>query len=312
MERLSIELWGEKGYNTFSRKESGARCSLMEVGALRGVPKVAAVHDMSGLGRCSLAVALPVLSVMGAQCCPMQTAYLSAHTGFPASKQSAFVDLTEGMAQTIGHWEELGSRFDAVYSGFLGSERQIGLLHAFLDSPAAQEALLLVDPVMGDHGQVYRTYTPDMCRNMAGLAARASLITPNLTEAAILLEEEYRNAPKDREGTARWLERLCLNGRRSVVLTGVSFQPGAIGAGCFDRETGEMSFPMAPQEQGQFSGTGDLFASICLGGILRGQGLASAAELAVEFVHRCVAETIKRGSPVLDGVCFEPLLGTLC
>ena len=267
---------------------------------------------MSGLGRCSLTVALPVLSVMGAQCCPMETAYLSAHTGFPPSPRSAFVDLTEGMAQAAGHWEELGVQFDAVYSGFLGSERQIGLLHGFLDSPSARRAFLLVDPVMGDHGQLYRTYTPDMCRSMAGLAARADLITPNWPEAAILLGEDYRQGgPGDRDGAARWLERLSLEGRRSVVLTGVSFHNGEIGAGCFDRETGEISFPMAAQEGGQFAGTGDLFASVCLGGILRGERLADAAGLAAEFVRRCIRETVRLGTPVLDGVCFEPLLGAL-
>ena len=142
-------------------------------------PRVAAVHDMSGLGRCSLTVALPVLSAMGAQCCPLPTAVLSAHTAFPASHLATFLDLTDEMERMLLHWRKLHVSFDAIYSGFLGSERQIGILHRLLSEFRRKETLVLVDPVMGDHGKPYRTYTPELCGRMRDLAAQADVITPN-------------------------------------------------------------------------------------------------------------------------------------
>jgi len=263
---------------------------------------------MSGLGRCSLAVILPVLSAMGAQCCPMQTAYLSAHTAFPASDESAFYDLTAAMAQTIRHWKELKVSFDAVYSGFLGSARQISLLSEGIDTFRQKDTLVLVDPVMGDNGKLYRTYTPEMCRRMAKLAEKADLITPNVTEAAILLGEDLRDMPRDENAFRDWLVRLSRNGRRSVVITGVSLASGQVGAGVLCRESGGIGFFMDSEEPGCFSGTGDLFAAVLLGALLRGENLADASKRAVAFVRRCAAYTIKLGAPVLDGVNFESQL----
>ena len=151
------------------------------------IPKIAVFQDLTGFGRCSLGVALPVLSVLGCQCCPVPTAYLSAHTAYPASDAAVFRDMTGEMASVGEHWRELGLGFDAVYSGFLGSEEQIGVLGTFLAGFRREDTLVLVDPVMGDWGKPYRTYTRGMCARMAELAARADLITPNLTEAGLLL-----------------------------------------------------------------------------------------------------------------------------
>lgn len=274
-------------------------------------PRVAAVHDLSGLGRCSLGVVLPVLSVMGAQCCPLPTAVLSAHTAFPATDKASFRDLSGEMEQTLGHWAELQASFDAIYSGFLGSVGQIGVLQRLIRAFRDKETLVLVDPVMGDHGRLYRTYTDDMCRRMGELAAGADIITPNLTEAAILLGESYDAIPAGQSGMEGWLRRLSLDGRRSVVVTGVSFTPGMVGAGCFDRQNGKIRFAMARQEKGQFSGTGDLFASVVLGAILRGEPLADAVARAVDFIQKCVSRTLEAATPVLDGVQFEPLLREL-
>ena len=274
-------------------------------------PRVAAVQDLSGLGRCSLSVVLPVLSVMGAQCCPLPTAVLSAHTAFPAPERSAFQDLTDTMEQTLEHWEALDLTFDAIYSGFLGSARQIGVLRRLIRQFRRRETLVLVDPVMGDRGKVYRTYTPELCAQMAELSAEAGLITPNLTEAALLLGEDSRNVPTSQAGMEQWLSRLSLDGKRSVVITGVSFAPKTIGAGCFDHSRGRIHFAMARQEAASFYGTGDLFAAVLLGGLLRGETLAEATALAVDFVQKCVARALAAGSPVLDGVPFEPLLREL-
>lgn len=274
-------------------------------------PRVAAIQDMSGYGRCSLTVALPVLSVMGAQCCPMPTAYLSAHTAFPPSEKAAFLDMTGQMAGTAAHWKELGAEFRAIYSGFLGSTEQIDLLRQLIAGFRKEDTVVLVDPVMGDQGKPYRTYTPEMCRRMSELAAQADVITPNLTEAALLLGEEYRGVPHTEAAAAAWLERLSLEGKRSVVITGLSFTPGLVGAGCLDRMEGRARFFMAEQEPGQFPGTGDLFASVVLGSLLRGECLADAAGRAVHFVQRCVERTLEAGTPPLEGVEFEPMLGEL-
>ena len=274
-------------------------------------PKVAVVQDLSGLGRCSLSVILPVLSVMGAQCCLLPTAVLSAHTAFPIPEETAFQDLTDNMEQTLRHWTALRTSFDAIYSGFLGSLRQIDVLRHLIQQFRRRETLVLIDPVMGDHGRVYRTYTPEMCREMARLAAEADLITPNLTEAALLLGEPFDRIPTSQAGIEAWLRRLSLDGKRSVVITGVSLAPKALGAGCLDNRSGKIRFAMARQEPGQFFGTGDLFAAVLLGSLLRGETLSESTANAVDFIQKTVSQTLAAGTPMLEGVQFEPLLREL-
>ena len=272
--------------------------------------RVAAIHDISGFGRCSLTVVLPVLGAMGAECCPIPTAFLSAQTAFPKSDRAVFLDMTDQLARTGSHWQELGAEFDAIYSGFLGSETQIGLLGEFIRTFRKENTLVVVDPVMGDWGKPYRTYTADLCQRMGELAEHADVITPNLTEAAILLGEEYDAAPSEAKVRA-WLERLSLNGTRSVVITGVRLKEGQVGAACFDRDRGEVSFPAAMQEPGEYAGTGDLFASVMLGALLRGESLHNAAELAVRFVQKCVTVTNALNGDKREGVMFEGLLKEL-
>lgn len=272
--------------------------------------RVAAIHDISGFGRCSLTVVLPVLGAMGAQCCPIPTAFLSAQTAFPKSDRAVFLDMTDQLERTGSHWQELGVEFDAIYSGFLGSESQIGLLGEFIGKFRRENTLVVVDPVMGDWGKPYRTYTPDLCRRMGELAEHADVITPNLTEAAILLNEEYD--PRPNEAKVRsWLERLSMKGTRSVVITGVRLQENTVGAACFDRMSGEESFPSAPQEPGEYAGTGDLFASVMLGALLRRESLHDAVELAVRFVQKCAAFTNAMEGDRREGVMFEGLLKEL-
>ena len=274
-------------------------------------PRVAAVHDLSGCGRCSLTVALPVLAAMGAQCCPMPTAYLSAHTAFPPSDKAAFLDMTGEMARTAAHWEELGLEFQAIYSGFLGSAEQIDLLRSFIARFRRESTVVLVDPVMGDQAGPSGTYTPEMCEQMIQLAAEADLITPNLTEAALLLGEPFDHIPDSQAGIETWLRRLSLDGKRSVVITGVSLAPKALGAGCLDARSGKIRFAMARQEPGQFFGTGDLFAAVLLGSLLRGETLSESTARAVDFIQKSVARTLAAGTPMLEGVQFEPLLREL-
>ena len=274
-------------------------------------PKVALLQDMSGYGRCSVMVAVPVLSAMGAQCCPMLTAYLSAHTACPQTQDSVFLDMTDEMVRTGRHWASLGLTFQAIFSGFLGSAEQIGVLRDFIGHFRRGDTLVMVDPVMGDNGRPYRTYTPDLCRRMGELAAEADIITPNRTEAAILLGEDYADVPGDEAGLARWLERLSLDGRRSVVITGVRGGVDRLGAACLDRATGRTFFATTHEEPGQYPGTGDLFASVLLGALLNGAVLSDATQLAVEFVRQSICRTLELGAPVIEGVQFEALLGTL-
>jgi len=273
-------------------------------------PRVAAIHDLSGFGRCSLTIVMPVLAAMGAQCCPLPTALLSTHTG--GFQGNTFLDLTDQMGPVASHWKAEGVTFDAVYTGFMGSQDQIALTGAFIRDFKRPECRIVVDPVMGDHGRAYRTYTPEMCREMAGLAALADVITPNRTEAALLLGEDYENLRLDwEEDHRRWCEALSLDGRRSVVLTGVSMTAGTMGAVCFDRDTDRVEFAAAPLVAGQFHGTGDLFTSVLVGAVVRGWTLGEAARLAAEFTSQCAERTWKEGTPRREGVDFEPLLWRL-
>lgn len=272
--------------------------------------QIIAVHDLSGFGKCSLGVVIPTLAAMGVRACALPTAYLSAHTAFPPCEHSVFLDLTAQMEATLAHWSELHAQFDGFYSGFLGAPEQMEILERCLSSQRRNGFLAMVDPVMGDGGKPYRTYTPQLCRKMAELTAHADVITPNLTEAAILLNEDYDPSP-DREKAAGWLRRLSLDGRRSVIITGLSLSPDTLGAGCFDRETGITDFAQAPLAHSTFSGTGDLFASVAFGKLLAGKSLPAATQAAVSFVSLTANATLERGGDPVEGADFEPLLHLL-
>lgn len=269
-------------------------------------PRIAAIHDLSCFGRCSLTIALPVLSAMGCQCCPLPTALLSAHTGFPGN---TFLDLTTEMGRIADHWTAMDLQFGAIYSGFLGSADQVDTVARFFSTFKKSSTAVIVDPVMGDHGTAYRTCTPELCRGMRVLAENADVITPNLTEAALLLDRPYEEI---RQSDAYEVVcRLSVGGRRSVVLTGYSSESGQTGALCFDRDSGESKAVQTPREPQDFSGTGDLFASVLAGGVARGVPLFQAAQAAADFVRDCIARTLAEGLTEQDGVDFEPLLGQL-
>lgn len=269
-------------------------------------PRIAAIHDLSCFGRCSLTIALPVLSAMGCQCCPLPTALLSAHTGFPGN---TFLDLTAEMGRIAEHWAAMDLQFDAIYSGFLGSADQVDTVARFFDTFKKSDTAVIVDPVMGDHGTAYRTCTPELCRGMRVLAENSDVITPNLTEAALLLDRPYEEI--QRIDAYEVVRRLSVGGRRSVVLTGYSSEPGQTGVLCFDRDSGESKAVQTPREPQDFSGTGDLFASVLAGGVARGVPLFQAAQAAADFVRDCIARTLAEELTEQDGVDFEPLLGQL-
>lgn len=274
-------------------------------------PRVAAVHDLSGFGRCSLTIVMPALSAMGVQCCPVLTAYLSTHTG--GFIGNTFLDLTDQMAPVTAHWKAEGVAFDGIYTGFMGSREQMALTADMIRTFKREDNIVIVDPVMGDHGKPYRTYTPEMCRAMAELAELADVVTPNRTEAAILLGVDYETICLDNEADCRyWAEKLSLQGKRSVVLTGVSITPDKLGAVCFDRTTGETSFVLADRVNDQFHGTGDLYASVLTGALVKGKSLQESAQLAAEFTSLCAVRTASQPElPKREGIDFEPLLWRL-
>ena len=270
------------------------------------ITRAAAVHDISGFGRCSLTVALPVLSAMGVQACALPTAYLSAHTAFP---KFTFLDMTDDMIKTAGHWKEMDIRFDALYSGFLGSERQIDVVADFFGAFKKDDStLIVVDPVMGDDGKAYKTYTPGMCARMRELVEMADLVTPNVTEASILLGIPYESAPKKPEEFKDWLDGLSGGGKRSVVITGIKPVECRIGQVYFDRATGDYGFIDRDFVGRMFHGTGDLYSSVVVGSLMHGKPLADSVELAARFVHDCCELSFADGTSAAEGVRFESLL----
>jgi len=265
--------------------------------------RVMAIHDISCVGRCSLTVALPVISAAGFDCGVLPTAVLSTHTG--GFTGFTYRDLTEDIKPITARWESLGLRFDALYSGFLGSFGQIALVAEIFDNFKSDNGFVLVDPVMADNGQLYAVYSPEMAKGMAGLCARADIIAPNLTEAAFLLDEPYVGDGYDRPYVEGLLKRLIGLGAKKVVLTGVSYEPGMLGAACYDSAVGETGYFALERIDGYFHGTGDVFGSALLSGLLSGQDLSKSMETAVRYTHRCITLTVEAGLERRYGVCFE-------
>ncbi|MEG2203926.1 MAG: pyridoxamine kinase, partial [Oscillospiraceae bacterium] len=227
--------------------------------------RIAAIHDLSGFGRCSLTVILPVLSVMGLQVCPVPTAVLSTHTGGLGEVEMR--DLTDYLVGALGHYRRIGLEFECVYSGFLGSEAQIDHCMEFFS--AYPDALAVVDPVMGDHGKPYRTVTADMRRRMHELVAVAGLITPNLTEAQMLLGKDYNPAPLTRAEAKSALVRLSELGPAQTVITGVQLASGERMANIgYDRGRGSFWCVPCDYVPVSYPGTGDLFAAVLTGALL--------------------------------------------
>lgn len=269
------------------------------------LPVAACINDLSGVGRASLTVALPVLSVMGVQCCPLPTAILSAQTGY---EHYSFLDFTEYMPHYFSCWMQEGFDFDALYTGFLGSAEQIDIV-LDIASKMPSHAFRLVDPVMADNGKVYATYTPAMCRRMRSLVKAADIVTPNITEACILTDTPYKGEAVD-EQTARVLcEGVACLGPKTVVLTGVRTSPDTIGTYVYFAD--KLSLVEKPLSSGRYPGTGDLFASVLCGALLRGRLMYDAVDLAAGFVAHTTSFTAQTGADPKHGVLFERCLKEL-
>lgn len=263
--------------------------------------RVAAIHDLSGFGRCALTVVIPTLSAAGLQCVPMPTALLSTHTG--GYSGFSFLDLTAQMERFSAHWLELGLTFDAVYSGFLGGAEQIDVVKRFIGAFRRPETLVLVDPVMGDDGLPYSTVTPELLSGMAELVSHADVITPNLTEAFFLLGrpvEEVRAS--DAGGLLYGLAEL---GPRRVVITGVPDGEGVATVSLdLDAGVGPLVYTL-PRVPVSYPGTGDLFASVLLSGLLGGRALGEASAFASDFTREVMLDTLACGTPPREGVQLE-------
>lgn len=267
--------------------------------------KVLALHDLSCFGRSSLVPITSILSVHGHQCVPLPTAVFSTHT---AIENWVCTDLTDSLVPSLAHFRALGLTFEAVYSGFLGSAAQIDCI-AEASTLKTADGLFLVDPVMGDNGAVYTTYTPEMTARMSELCALADLITPNTTEAAILLGKRPDTPIRGRAEAETWACELNARCGADVVLTGLRLHPGKLAVACC--ADGKAEFVEHDCVDGFFPGTGDIFASVLLGGLLSGGALTASAARAAGFVRSCIAFTAARGTDAACGVQFEPLLGQL-
>jgi len=245
------------------------------------VRTVAAVHDLSGVGRCALTVAIPVISAMGAQVCPAITAALSAHTGFTDKHHIETIDLTDFLGRMLDAWNGMGLKFDAIYTGYLGSPRQAEMISAFMDSQP--DALKLVDPVMGDDGKLYSGIGPDMVQAMRELCRKAQVMTPNMTEYAHLTGEEYSLHQRSFDDIRRMLDKCEA---KCAIITSVPHNGTLVNA-CRDEKGNVQAIPFRTMKR-HYPGTGDLFASVLCGALVGGDPLAQAVGRAAEYVARTI------------------------
>ncbi|MDR2505356.1 MAG: pyridoxamine kinase [Oscillospiraceae bacterium] len=271
--------------------------------------RVLAIHDLSGVGKCSLTTALPILSCMGHEVAALPTAVLSTHTG--GIDGYTYRDLTCDMRRIIEHWLALGLSFDAIYSGFMSSAEQMEILTDSIPKLKGEHTLILVDPVMGDGGAIYKTYTPAMVSAMKKLVTLADIITPNRTEAAILTGAKYDTDFSSAEDILAVCRALSDMGPRYVIISDVNARENQIGAAVYSRETHMFDITAREYIEGTWHGTGDIFASVLLGGMLNGRNVYDACRAACDFTHAAILQTKLNGTDTRFGIAFEPLLKNL-
>jgi len=267
------------------------------------------IQDISCMGRCSLTVALPILSATGVETIILPTAILSTHTG--GFTGYTFRDLTEDIDPICAHWQELGVEADALYTGYLGSAEQQQQIARIFDDFGAGDPLILVDPAMADAGELYPAFDLDFARGMTTLVAKASLTVPNITEACLLLEKEYPGEDYDQAWIEQTMRELSALGPRQVVLTGVSFEEGRLGAAAYDAELDTVSYYFTERIPGYFHGTGDIYSSTLLAALLNDKSLVEAIGIACEFTVGAIRRTVAAGTEPRYGVDFENEIGNL-
>lgn len=269
------------------------------------VKKVATINDLSGIGRCSLTAAIPVLAALGVQCCPLPTAVLSSQTEF---EKFTFLDITDEMVKYKEAWDELGIKFDCIYSGFLGSEKQIDIVLNFVREKG--DTLVIIDPVMGDNGVLYDTFTEEMCKKMKSLIEVANIVTPNLTEACILTGEVYDKYKTSSELVKKIAREISDMGPEKVIITGV-IRKNKICNYAYDRRLDEFFIIDTDYNNESYSGTGDIFTSIIIGLLLNGHDLYYSTKSATDFICKVINFTSKFKPNPKEGIMFELFLKEL-
>lgn len=277
------------------------------------VKKVAAIHDLSGYGRASLTTIIPILSNMKVQVCPVPTAILSTHTG--GFEGYSFIDLTDYMQEHIAHWKRLDLEFDCVYSGFLGSPKQIEIVADFIDYFGKKSKFIVVDPVMGDNGKLYSTMDNEMVVGMRNLIKKADIITPNFTEVMYLLGKEY-DKNIDIEKVKEYLKELSNMGPKIVIATSVpeieeNKMDKKTSVVAYDRENDVFWRVSCRYIPASYPGTGDAYTSVVIGSLLQGDSLPMAIERGVQFITQCIMASYGFKYPKKEGVLLEKMLDVL-
>ncbi|KGK87626.1 pyridoxamine kinase [Clostridium sp. HMP27] len=274
------------------------------------IKRVAAIHDMSGFGKTSLTAIIPILSTMRIQVCPLPTAILSTHTG--GFDNYTFVDLTDTMEAYIKHWKDLNLEFDSIYSGFLGSNRQIEIVEEFIDKFKKQDTLVVVDPVLADNGELYSTMNDEMVKNMRQLIKKAQIITPNFTEMALLLDKEY-NRNISTEELKLWLKELSDMGPEVVIGTSMPEDKDEkfTSVIAYDKRHDKYWKVSCAFIPAHYPGTGDIFSSVIVGSLLNGESIPVAIDRAVQFVNSAIKASYGFDYPEREGVLLENVLNNL-
>ena len=283
--------------------------------------KIAVLNDLSGMGKCSLTAAIPVISVMGIQACPLPTAVLSAQTGFPSYYCD---DYTDRMDAIMEEWKKMDFYPDGIYTGFLADARQADKAVEFIEQFAKEDTKILIDPVMGDNGEEYPIYTEALCEKMRFLVRRATVITPNLTEALLLLYGAQRAhvlwkelSLMDEERLLKFTEstgkELSKEFDTEVVITGIDLpaRENHQKIGNLICQDGNTTWVTAAKEGGSYSGTGDLFASVLSAGMVKGIDTVDSVRKAVKFLSKGIHDAVLEGTDRNEGICFEIYLSEL-
>lgn len=264
--------------------------------------KILTIQDISCVGQCSLTVALPVISAMGIETAILPSAILSTHTG--GFTGYTFHDLTDDIPAIKEHWKKENIRFDAFYTGYVGSVKQLEYISDIMDELKKPDSIIVIDPVMGDKGKLYPGFEPSFAKEMAKMCKKADVIVPNLTEAAFMLDEEYIEDNHTEEYIERILKKLLALGCKNALLTGVNLQPGKLGIASINGTTGKISYYFRDLINGMFHGTGDVFASSFAGAMVLGKSVDEAGKIAVDFTVDAIQKTINDKSHWY-GVKFE-------
>lgn len=277
------------------------------------VKKVAAIHDLSGFGRSSLTSIIPILSSMKVQVCPVPTAVLSSHTG--GFEGYSFLDLTDYMEQHIAHWKSLNLEFDCIYSGFLGSPKQMKIVADFIDFFGHKNNLTVVDPVLGDNGKLYGTMNNEMVEEMKKLISKADVIAPNFTEVTFLLNKPYKKEISEAE-VKEWLVELANMGPKIVIATSVPDENShkadrKTNVIAYDKENDVFWKVSCKYIPASYPGTGDAYTSVVIGSLLQGDSLPIAIERGVQFITQCILASYGFKYPNREGVLLERMLDVL-